>query len=89
MKKLFSKSAPVHPKTPLPARPLIDEATGKPVRVGQRVTDFRGERWTVTGWTEPAHAGSTGRVHVKQGQTEMSYYPSVFNLSFMTQETHR
>jgi hypothetical protein len=38
---------------------------GQPVNVGDVAHDFRGEAAIVTGWQEPAHEGSTGRVYVR------------------------
>ena len=54
---------------------------GKPVELGQIVTDFHGDKAVVTGWEEPYKTSSTGRIHVKwdEDQTmDSSYYPSVF-----------
>lgn len=58
-------------------RLIID---GKPVVLGQIVTDFRGDKAIVTGWEE-SQASSSGRIYVKwdEDQTmDSSYYPSVF-----------
>lgn len=59
---------------------------GRQVEVGDSVTGFRGEHATVVGWQEPRHAGSTGRVYVREGTYESSYYPSVYNLKWKEQE---
>lgn len=60
---------------------------GALVEVGDLVTSFRGEEWTVTGWREPQHAGSTGRVYVKpfegDGLSSREFFPSVFDLKFV------
>jgi hypothetical protein len=55
---------------------------GREVRVGDEVTDFRGEKSVVTGWELPRHSGSTGRVYVitDANNSPAGYYPSVFNL---------
>jgi hypothetical protein len=63
--------------------------TGSDVEVGDRVTSSRNEEAFVTGWKEPQHAGSTGRVYVKFiGEKKVSdfpleYFPSVFDLKFV------
>lgn len=59
---------------------LVHKDTRRPVRVGDKVTDFRGKAAVVTGWMEPRHSGSTGRVTVKDALGE--FYPSVFNLEW-------
>jgi len=65
---------------------LIYETTGKPVNTGDVAHDFRGDAAIVTGWQEPRHSGSTGRVHVKemneQGFTG-EYYPSVYGMKWV------
>jgi hypothetical protein len=60
--------------------------TGSDVEIGDRVTSFRNEDFIVTGWKEPQHAGSTGRVHVKfteNGKFIQEFFPSVFDLKFV------
>lgn len=63
-------------------RTLVHEGTGKPVTVGETVTDFRGDKATVTGGEAPHKQGSTGRVYVKQNEHEAQYFPSVFELEW-------
>jgi len=59
---------------------LVHTDTGKPVEIGETVTDFRGDKATVIGMTQPRHEGSTGRIHVRAPEGyEHGYYPSVFN----------
>ena len=62
---------------------------GAKVAIGDRVIDFRGDEWHVTGWEEPQHAGSTGRVYVR-GQagpdgieSHREFFPSVFDCKFV------
>ena len=56
-----------------------------PLAVGDRVLTFRGEPARLVGTSEPAHAGSTGRVHLQffdeAGRPSYtgSYYPGVIN----------
>lgn len=68
---------------------VLKTAAGRSVQIGDVVTSFRGEEATVTGWQEPRHEGSTGRIRVKwlgvDGCTatyDLDYYPSVFNLTW-------
>jgi len=53
--------------------------------LGDVAHDFRGEAAIVTGWQEPRHAGSTGRVYVKEmGDRGFTgeYYPSVYGMKW-------
>lgn len=59
---------------------LFRQAEGHEVRVGDVLTDSRGERWTVTGWREPQHEGSTGRVYVTCEGMSSEFFPGVFDL---------
>ncbi len=61
---------------------LVHNETGAEVEIGHAVVDFRNEPGTVTGWQEPKHAGSSGRIEV--GGWE--FYPSVFNCKWIEQE---
>ena len=69
------------------SRRLIHKEDGRIVNVGDKVKDFRGLECEVTGWQEPTHSGSTGRVNVKQqrGTTvhHNQYYPGVFGLEWV------
>ena len=63
---------------------LVNEKTGEAVKIGDKVISFRHESATVTGWEEPRHSGSTGRVYVVFDGTahwfSSGYYPGVFDL---------
>lgn len=65
---------------------LIKETTGEEVKTGAVVHCFRGKAAIVTGWAQPSHEGSTGRVYVRemneQGFTG-EYYPSVYGLKWV------
>ena len=66
---------------------LVYEDTGRHVRRGHIVTDFRGERARVVGWEPPAHPSSTGRIYVRGlrsrlGGIERSFFPSVYGCKF-------
>lgn len=58
---------------------------GHTVNVGDIIHDFRNEAAIIIDVEEPRHAGSTGRVVVKEmsdrGLT-VGYYPSVYNLEW-------
>lgn len=58
---------------------LVHEATGAPVMVGEKLTDFRGDPGTITSGTAPRSPASSGRVMVDG----MSLYPSVFNCKWV------
>ncbi len=62
---------------------LIHE-DGKVVKIGDAVVTFNGEKATVTGWEEPRHSGSTGRMNTTHGRGE--HYPSVFGCKFISDE---
>ena len=63
---------------------LINSTTNREVKIGDTVTSFRGEKYEVHSWSIPHNEGSTGRMYVKQGKLEGSYYPSVFNCKFVS-----
>ena len=52
---------------------LIDEKTGKAVKLPYQTKDFRGDAITVTGFTEPHKPSSSGRIQTNQGE----YFPGV------------
>ena len=58
---------------------------GTEVKRGDKAVDFRGEAHVVTGWQEPRHGGSTGRVLVKPlgGKFESEFFPSVFDMAWV------
>ena len=62
---------------------LINSITKQEVKIGDTVTSFRGEKYEVRSWSEPHHAGSTGRMYVKGDQYDRELYPAVFNCEFV------
>lgn len=64
---------------------LVLAATGEEVKIGDRVTTFRGESGVVTAMQEPQHPGSTGRVSFKQDgqQSSSEFYPGVINAEWV------
>jgi len=60
---------------------LVNSKTLEPVRVGDIVTDFRGETCTISGGRAPHKPSSTGRVWVNEFSQE--YFPGVFNLEWV------
>ena len=73
---------------------LIDSATGKTLKVGDTLTDFRGEKSVLTGMTPPHKPSSTGRVFVAEDwgdgkKHEGSYFPGVFNAEWKYAQGNR
>ncbi|NDF15536.1 hypothetical protein EB061_09470, partial [bacterium] len=62
---------------------LVFEKTLKPVCIGQKVKDFRGDYAVVTGGRAPHKPSSEGKVWVREGTSEREYYPSVFGLKWV------
>jgi len=58
---------------------LIHSKSKKTVKVGETITSFRGEKYTVVSMTKPLHACSTGRIVVKNEHRECEFFPSVFD----------
>lgn len=69
---------------------LVSKKTGTEIKTGDIVTDFRGDRWILRGFTPPRHPGSTGRVHVRTGVTgdhaDAEFYPGVFDAEIIKQQ---
>ena len=65
---------------------LIHKSTGKVVREGDKVTDFRGESGIVLGWTKPHSPQSTGRIIVYVQGTEHYCYPEVYFCEWINRE---
>lgn len=61
---------------------LIHKSSGKEVKPGDLVTDFRGDKTFVSDpvGREPQHDGSTGRIYVEPSG---EFYPSVFNCKWV------
>jgi len=65
---------------------LIYETTGKPVNVGDIAHTFRGEAVIITGWQEPRHEGSTGRIYTQstdESRWQNAWYPSVCGMKWV------
>ncbi len=58
---------------------LIDEETGKEVKLPYKTKDFRGDPITVKGFTEPHKSSSSGRIQTDQGE----YFPGVAGLKII------
>lgn len=71
------------PKRPDPTMKLVYVESGIEVKVGDKVTDFRGDKAIVTGWREPQTSNSTGRIYVDFDKVCSEFYPSVFNCKFV------
>ena len=57
------------------AAKLMDEKTGKIVKLPYKTKDFRGDSITVKGFTEPHKASSSGRIQTDKGE----FFPGVAN----------
>lgn len=57
------------------AAKLMDEKTGKIVKLPYKTKDFRGDPITVKGFTEPYKASSSGRIQTDRGE----FFPGVAN----------
>tara|TARA_R110002153_G_scaffold81568_3_gene206566 strand:- start:777 stop:1751 length:975 start_codon:yes stop_codon:yes gene_type:complete len=55
------------------AAQLVDEETGKVVKLPYKTKDFRGDPMTVKGFTEPHKSSSSGRIQTDKGE----YFPGV------------
>lgn len=61
---------------------LYNTETNQPIKTGDIVQDFRGERWVVEGSEEPHKPSSTGRVYLMslcERKVHRTFYPSVIN----------
>ncbi len=61
---------------------LVYAKNQQPVNYGDVTRTFRGNVVLVEGWAEPKHAGSTGRVYLKEMEEHGcsgEYYPSVID----------
>jgi hypothetical protein len=65
---------------------LVSEKTLKPVCIGQRVKDFRGDSAVITGGHAPRKPSSEGYVGVKDRDFEMYYYAGVYDLKWVLKE---
>lgn len=61
---------------------------GSEAHIGMEVTTFRGEKAILTGWQEPKHYGSTGRVCIKEEGADWTSrcYPSVIGAEFREED---
>jgi hypothetical protein len=71
-----------------PGLKLIHTNTGKEVAVGDEVTNFRGEKAIVTGWSKPKSAASSGHISVRgvddpKDDEGRQYYASVFDCEWI------
>jgi hypothetical protein len=62
---------------------LVYESSGKEVQIGDTAVTRKGTTVTVISFRPPQHAGSSGKVLVKDGNLMMEYYPSVIGARFI------
>jgi|SRR5574344_196848 hypothetical protein len=61
--------------------PFLASKDGTPVRIGDKLTDFRGNTAILESYELPKHEGSSGYVNVKQADGfKGHYYVKVYNL---------
>lgn len=60
-------------------RPLLHK-DGRPVRVGDHVTSFRGEAYVVTGWPTNGHNRVWVRMLPDERGSDDEFFPSVFEM---------
>jgi hypothetical protein len=58
---------------------LVNKKTGRPLSIGARVTDFRGDPMRLLGGAAPHKPESTGRIYVISDGVEHSFYPGVID----------
>jgi len=58
---------------------LVDEKTGKVVKLPYKTKDFRGDAIVVKGFSEPRHSASSGRIQTDQGE----FFPGVAGLKIV------
>ena len=64
---------------------LVKSDDGSEVVSGQRVQTFRGELVVVESFRDPQHAGSTGKVWVRNAiGSNMEFYPSVIGCKIVS-----
>lgn len=69
-------------------RVLVYEDSGLPVKIGDIVTDFRGDKWPLVGIEPPKHSGSTGRVHLRASDGFITtFYPSVIGAKWIDRKS--
>jgi hypothetical protein len=64
---------------------IIVGKDGKRIAIGDAVTDFRGEKLTLSGFSPPRYEGSTGRVDLRNAADEYigQFYPSVIDAAIV------
>lgn len=64
---------------------LVHETTGVEIKIGDKVTTFRGVKMTLLGFTAPHRPGSTGRVLIARhgGAQPQEFFPSVINANIV------
>ena len=61
---------------------------GQPVNTGDIARTHRGEIVIITGWQEPRHMGSSGRIYVVSTEgrkTHSEYFPAVCGMDWATE----
>jgi hypothetical protein len=68
-------------KTPRGQWQLLHRTSHEPVKIGDMLTSFLGNKAICKGGQAPLCAGSTGKVWINSGtRSTLEFYPSVYNL---------
>jgi len=62
---------------------LIEEETGRHLKIGDKVKTFRGTYCTLVGISKPKHPTSTGRVYLRIAGIGEEYFPAVIGAKFV------
>lgn len=68
---------------------LVEKETGREIKVGDVVTSFRGEKYTVKYFREPHKASSCGKISVRRDNGEeydSEFYVTAFGLEWIERE---
>lgn len=66
---------------------LIHRKTGKEVKTGETVTDFRGDKAKIVSFSKPHKPASSGKVLVETSAGHQGeYYVSVFDMEWIERE---
>lgn len=65
---------------------LVYTETHQEVKIGDKVTIFRGEPAIVNGIEKPKHGGSTGWVYLYSGYWKSGFFPSVIGAEWVERE---
>ena len=64
---------------------LVHKETKKVLKVGDKVSDFRGDQGVITHMSPPKHSGSSGKIVLKYNDDDMGreLFATVINAEFV------